>query len=87
MIQKTWLWSLNGLDWLHGPSYLKNPISEWPVDRKFSEKKSKLKIPVNEVKKKYRSQVEDFDQTDYEIGKMAVDLLEPGGKDVHRILC
>ena len=52
-----------GSDWLTGPSYLRLPVTEWPINRNFAERKSKLKIPAGEVKRKYRSQVEDFDDS------------------------
>ena len=49
-----------GSEWLTGPNYLRLPVAEWPINRNFAERK-KLKIPAGEVKRKYRSQVEDFD--------------------------
>ena len=55
-------------DWLTGPSYLKLPVTEWPINRNFAERKTKLKIPVGEVKKRYRSQVEDLDDFDCLVG-------------------
>ena len=49
-------------EWLGGPAYLKLPVEQWPFNRNFADKKSKLNVPMEEVKKKFRNQV---DGTDY----------------------
>ena len=45
-----------GLDseWMTGPAYLKLPVKEWPVNRDFADRKSQLKLPVEEIRKRYR---------------------------------
>ena len=45
-------------DWLCGPAYLKLPVEQWPINRRFAERKSKFKVPVEEVKRKYRNKVD-----------------------------
>lgn len=49
-----------GLDseWLCGPAYLKEPVEQWPLNRHFADKKSKVKVPMEEVRRKYRSKVD-----------------------------
>ena len=47
-----------GSDWLCGPVYLKLPAEQWPMNRKFADRKSKFKVPVEEVKRKFRSKVD-----------------------------
>ena len=47
-----------GSAWLEGPTYLKLPVKDWPMNRDFAERKSKLKVPADEVKRKFRNQVE-----------------------------
>ena len=47
-----------GSDWLCGPAYLKLPAEQWPMNRKFADRKSKFKVPVEEVKRKFRSKVD-----------------------------
>ena len=70
---------VNWYAWLKGPGYLKLPVDEWPKNRNFAERKSKLKIPVNEVKKKYRSQIEEYDEASCILGKVAAGVDWPGG--------
>ena len=45
-----------GLDseWMTGPAYLKLPVKEWPVNRDFADRKSQVKLPVEEIRKRYR---------------------------------
>ena len=43
-----------------GPAYLKKPVDEWPLNRRFADKKSKVKVPVEEVRRKYRSKVDSI---------------------------
>ena len=47
-----------GSAWLEGPAHLKLPVQDWPMNRDFADRKSKLKVPVDEVKRKIRYQVE-----------------------------
>ena len=44
--------------WLEGPAYLKLPVDQWPMNRNFAERKSKSKVPIEEVKKKFKNQIE-----------------------------
>jgi hypothetical protein len=37
-----------------GPAYLKLPVKEWPVNRDFADRKSQVKLPVEEIRKRYR---------------------------------
>ena len=32
-------------EWQTGPAYLKKPISEWPINRNFAERKGKIRFP------------------------------------------
>ena len=49
-----------GLDseWLCGKPYIKLPVNMWPIERNFAEKKSRVKLPVEEVKRKFRSRLD-----------------------------
>ena len=44
--------------WMNGPPYLKLPVEEWPMNRDFASRRGKLRVPVEEVLRKHRSQVE-----------------------------
>ena len=58
-------------EWLCGPAYLKKPVEEWPLNRLFAEKK-KIPFPAEEVKRKFRNQVD-----------IAGDILKGEGVVVH----
>ena len=44
-------------EWLTGPSYLKKPIELWPINRDFSDRKSKVQLPMEEIRRPYREQL------------------------------
>ena len=46
-----------GSGWLEGPEYLKLPVEDWPIDRNFAERKNKVCLPIDEVRKQYRDYV------------------------------
>ena len=46
-----------GSEWLNGPAYLKTPIEEWPINRDFADKKSKVQLPMEEIRRPYREQL------------------------------
>ena len=48
--------SLQGA-WLSGPSYLKLPIQQWPIDRNFAERKKVSHFPADELRRQYRDQI------------------------------
>ena len=35
-----------GFGWFEGPEYLKLPVSQWPIDRNFAERKSPVSIGI-----------------------------------------
>ena len=61
-----------GSEWLEGPAYLRSPVEEWPIDRNFADKKSGVKIPVEEIRKPYREMLLG------ETGKTAADKCRAG---------
>ena len=61
-----------GSEWLEGPAYLRSPIEEWPINRKFADKKSGVKIPVEEIRRPYREMLLG------KIGKTAVEECKAG---------
>ena len=44
-------------EWLTGPSYLKKPIELWPINRDFSDRKSKVQLPMEDIRRPYREQL------------------------------
>ena len=48
-----------GLDseWMTGPAFLKLLVEKWPVNRNFADRKSNVKLPVEEIRKWYRDQL------------------------------
>ena len=55
-----------GSEWQDGPSYLKMPPSEWPINRDFAERKEDH-IPQGELLKRYRNLIHVV-QVDPEVG-------------------
>ena len=45
--------------WLNGPAYLRQPFELWPVNRNFADRKSKVKLPMEEIRKPYRERLDD----------------------------
>ena len=75
-----------GLDseWMCGPAYLKKPVGEWPINRSFAEKKSKISFPPEEVSRKFRSKIETVGEILKGQGGVVqgdVDTGGPGSKD------
>ena len=69
-------------EWLNGPPYLKEPIENWPIDRKFAERKSGVKLPMEEIRKPYRELIQETDNVTFDTRKLkAKDLVGPGSKD------
>ena len=46
-----------GSEWLDGPSFLRLPVEQWPVDRNFADRKGGARIPMEEIRKQYRDQL------------------------------
>jgi len=44
-----------GSTWQVGPEYLRLPREEWPIERDYSSRKGKIRVPKEEVAKKYRN--------------------------------
>ena len=67
--------------WMNGPAYLKLPVEEWPMNRDFASRKGKIRVPVEEVLRKHRSQVESDQDLVIIVDKVKVDVPAggPGG--------
>ena len=44
-------------EWLLGPAFLRDPVEEWPINRDFADKKNKVPLPIEEIRRPYREQV------------------------------
>ena len=66
-------------DWQRGPSYLRLPITEWPINRNFADRKRKIQFPVEEVRRKHRNKLRLTDKLllDIEDGVLSTNF--PGG--------
>ena len=74
-----------GLDseWMTGPAYLKLPVEQWPINRDFADRKSKVKLPMEEIRKQYRDQLSYLVQVGVgeQMGSSSVATVGPGSLD------
>ena len=73
---------MKGREWQNGAAFLREPEVNWPVDTNYAEKKNSIKIPRQEVNKKYRDLI-DGTEVNIRLGQLEVlgkQIEEGGGK-------
>ena len=66
-------------EWMCGAAYLKKYVEEWPINRSFAEKKSKISFPHEEVSRKFRSKIETVGKVLKGQGLVVLDDVDAGG--------
>ena len=66
---------MEGSEWQTGPAFLKNPPSEWPINRNFAARKEDH-IPQGEILKRYRNMIHLI-QADHQQKRDIASIIDP----------